>query len=524
MNPVNSPYVKIYHLAVELSLSVTSFEYEYEEEKNDEAKITIQSEFPEIADLPALQEGAKLEIIWGNLGESTYTRRIVFVSEVDLNFNQQGVKINIKATDKAAQIKFVNDKYLPTETDLVGLQVKVGELFGLNIPLESNDETYSNLLASDAKSFGISLDGQEVQANRNWFAFLQDIANRADNGPVIVEGRDEDLRIFKRNLNQRPIKSYTYKGDDGLLEFNFHTKNKAKQGDSSNIRVDSWNPENKTMSSSDVNYSADDETQLGEVVDKTQRWLGSASTADSTKISNNKFVEILKIDKYNLDYGQDPDYLDARVVSAFKGNDKLPGYFDQGAYIVPRDNTANPLSGFAMAFPVDASKFNLSQEHNHESAIKETLNQKKKGSLEKNEATATFHGENDLVCGKIITILGVSKKYSGNYYIKSSKHTLKPKQGWMVECKLLRNALGRNNVENPSKGSIHETDMTPNQQIAVQAYKTTFAIPEEQETLAQIPRKELKYEEAKIDNTAVIPSPESLPGAYKIINNEVINP
>lgn len=513
-----SPYVKVYHKTVELSLAITDFVYEYHEEKNDEAQITIQSEFAEIADLPAFQEGAKLELIWGLIGETKFTRRIVFVTDLDISFEEKGVIIIVKATDKAAQLKLVNDKFIPPETTLVGLQVMVGEMFGLNTPTKSNDETYSNSLGNDPNSFNLALSTEDIQANRNYYVFLQDIANRAENGPVIVEGRDEDLRIFKRNLNQKPIKQFNYKGDEGLLSFKIKIQNKAKQGDSSNIRVDSWDPENKTMNSSDINYGSDDETQLGQVVDKSQRWIGGADLGNtSTKGSS---VVISKIDKYNLDYGQDPENIDLRTLSQFSGNNQLQGYFERGSYIVPRDNTVAPLMGFAMPFPQDASKFNLSAEHSHDAAVNETLNQKKKASLEKNEAKAVFRGDCDIMCGKIITILGASKKYSGNYYIKSSIHKLKPKEGWTVKADLVRNALGKNNNENDFKADVNEANMFTNTKLPSGDYKDTIAIPDEYDTLPIYERGELKVEQSRIDNTKVKINTDITPPEYKIIDSE----
>lgn len=73
--------------------------------------------------------------------------------------------------------------------------------------------------------------------------------------------------------------------------------------------------------------------------------------------------------------------------------------------------------------------------NNPQDAYQQAHNDRRSNELKMNPAVASIYGDPNLKVGKIITILGISKKYSGNYYIIKANHKI-DKVGYMVSLEM----------------------------------------------------------------------------------------
>lgn len=79
-----------------------------------------------------------------------------------------------------------------------------------------------------------------------------------------------------------------------------------------------------------------------------------------------------------------------------------------------------------------------------EGAMAEAQNKKREDALNNIKATATLVGDPMIEDKQIITLLGIGKKYSGNYYIKKCKHKISTHSGYVIEIEDMgANSIGK---------------------------------------------------------------------------------
>lgn len=291
---LSAPYVRVFTSAGEVRGTVTNFSYRYSQEKDDVAQIRIQSSDVNLADYPEYQEGAKLIIEWGFLGEQIYTKRKVAITDIKATFSQNTIALDLLCTDESSRLKSTSRNKVWKDTDLNKLGEQIATEHGLKFNGVSTDESgksteESGFLSTGPKSPGyigtdgnykIPIDNTQVQktflfknyqslpqANKSDFSVLKEVADNQPGGPFEVTGRDDELIIQKIPLSQKPFKIYSYGKDDGLLEFYPETKATTEKAASTNISVAGFDPENKTSFSTNANESNAYTTPLGDIVD-----------------------------------------------------------------------------------------------------------------------------------------------------------------------------------------------------------------------------------------------------------------
>ena len=94
---------------VPLGAYISNFTYKYDEEKENQASLTFDTEFPEIVDLPELQEGRTILLQWGYIytDGSSYSSDIKAIKVKDLNckFDNVGVHVTIQCVDGVVYLR-----------------------------------------------------------------------------------------------------------------------------------------------------------------------------------------------------------------------------------------------------------------------------------------------------------------------------------------------------------------------------------------------------------------------------------
>lgn len=116
---MSMPYVAIFDSKKEAILEpltelplgtfVVGFFYNYREEKEDECEITLETNNPNLIDIPALKTNMPLRVQWGHIFSDGSSKsgpvRTVVLRDIEANFSESGVKYVLKCTDAFAVTK-----------------------------------------------------------------------------------------------------------------------------------------------------------------------------------------------------------------------------------------------------------------------------------------------------------------------------------------------------------------------------------------------------------------------------------
>ena len=273
------------------------------------------------------------------------------------------------------------------------------------------------------------LYSNQPQANKSDKQFIEGIAKREPNGPYLTETRDDEIILRKRNFTTTPIIAYEYGGPDGLLiDFTPETKRKSRKGSSTGMGFGGWNALDKTFFSGTAN-AADGDPSLTKAMEMLKYYKGIQGRGGGTLITGqrvgNEFLPFINDDHVNAKIDNAGLYTRRRVVVDITVDDQVSALqkaLDE--FNAEKDNRRKEMYNALGINPPDA--------YAHAS------NLRRNGELNKNPATATVWGEPLLECGYLITITGVAKKYSGNYYIKKAIHSVDLSSGYMVDLELAR--------------------------------------------------------------------------------------
>lgn len=129
---------------------ITSFVYVYEEEDDDTFELQIDTDNPDILDIPQLQTQMPLTLQWGYIypdgsSHSGPTRKVV-IRDHSIRFSDSGVKATIKGTDAFALTK-VKPADLEDKTLVQWLKNNIQGTYTLEIV----DYSVKNRLKSEIK-------------------------------------------------------------------------------------------------------------------------------------------------------------------------------------------------------------------------------------------------------------------------------------------------------------------------------------------------------------------------------------
>lgn len=544
-NGYGSPFVRIYTSVGEVTENIVDFNYKYSQEEDDTCQITIQTSNVDLPDKPEFQENVILKVVWGFIGENKTKTRKVIIRNIKPSYSEGAITFDILCTDKASRIKSNSSKKIHkgtvsnmakeiadrngliykgvSQTD-DGLAIEVTDITGYARPGYYDQNGNYNIAVDNTavpRRVDFRLYDQLPQANKSDFHLLKDAASGDPAGPLELYGRDDELILQKKNLNQKPIKVYTYGDGTGLLlSFEPESKNLTRKGSSGNINIDAFNPEDKTSYNIDANDFTNNLPKLGDTTEVPARFynnLGYADESDTsedqvntgpnkkdrvvsfknngrnikdTRVNSDKPQQLISWEEFkknqsNLPKNSEPGFqskLEKNPADTFDSNYALktdygiinfsnyntahPGFYNKdGNYTIAVDNTAVVVpfgdSNSADEKTIDYTKNVPSSEHSLEEAYGKGSNQQAEGSLKKNPAEAKIVGDIDIESGKIITILNVSKKFSGNYYVEEAVHEIKPGSAYTVRTKMTKNAMGITSGDSPNKTRVTSFDGIP---------------------------------------------------------------
>lgn len=275
------------------------------------------------------------------------------------------------------------------------------------------------------------------QGNASDAKHLENMLGLEPTDNMIMEGRDDQLIIKKRNLLQKPYKSYAYMAEPGyLLEFIPAVRNALKRKRAVSATTGGWDEIGKNFFQGSVDASNVDTPIVGgdsvEIPYQIPDEIDGLAKENFNQSSDNGKEVKKEINTEKLDNGKEWTNVTKYGVKA------RPEIIDFSSVNV---KVLVPVDEVAREFPITFPKEYIpATETNKKDAAGKAINKQAKEQAEINECSAKFVGDPELVSGKIITIMNVGDKYSGNYYIISAEHSISS-SGYTTNCTLFRNGI-----------------------------------------------------------------------------------
>lgn len=177
------------------------------------------------------------------------------------------------------------------------------------------------------------------------------------------------------------------------------------------------------------------------------------NTADKEVKNQNQPVDPKTTPENKPEVGKDKVVVTDQVVVPFREiNTANKSFFEEGFNKTAIDETAVKLIGKSTA--IDFSKAEHTVEDNAKDAHAAGSNDQAKKALEMEPAKLKVVGDPLLESGVILTVNGIAKKYSGNYYVIECTHDVLRGSGYLVTMELKRNAQGNTGHSSPDKTSV----------------------------------------------------------------------
>lgn len=333
--------------------------------------------------------------------------------------------------------------------------------FGSPILPKAGGAEVSPFLKFQYPTDAFKLHGNLPQAGRSDKQFIRNIASREPNGPFLVDSRDDTITIKKRNFNQKPYKTYKYGSVTGdIISFTPEGKNRAKQASSNSVAFGGWSAGNKSYFSGYSNAENDNSNPTLAFFKKKLIYYKQISAHGGGS---------------SVDYYQKrPGYTGKTALGNFSQRNFNPRTDNTRTFLdvpdrgvpITIDNAISALQKTLKEFSNDSNdegKSLYAPGNDPASALGNAANRRRQAELDKTKASLQVEGDPKLEVGMVITIIGVSKKYSGNYYITKADHDFGGSAGYLTSLELVRD--GNNLKVDQTYASTKELGMTVNKDI-----------------------------------------------------------
>lgn len=506
-----SPYIKAFTSLGEIRDRITDFSYKFSQKGDDVCQLRVEGDDELMPDSPIYQEGVQYTMVWGYIGDNESQKRLVILRNIKVSYTEEGIALDLLFTDKASLIKTNSSKRVYNNATIKDVAQDVANRNGLlavgttapvatGNPPPANNQPASNTEDSGGVTqmfndfaeglfdyFGINrlfendTDLREYetlpQANKSDYELLRDAADNDPSGPYEVVGRDNALIVHKPNFNQKPIRTYKWKGEDGhLLRFTPESKEYFVGAGHLGIGVTSINPFTKIATESVVTEGNNGMTHKLAPVISTPNYDGKddgtsnvegkndASTPtkkptpvkDDPSIKDKKLKTVANNEKGDKSYSPQKQLgFEKERKETFKGRKFVFTDFSPATEIKENKLTvaSTPLVTAVPYTPTFLTGQHTPTVDDEKNATGKAASLQNKKSLEKNPASAKIIGNVILESGKVLTLEHVAKKFSGNYYINECTHRINPGAEYYCDLEMVRNAQGK-----ISKPGINTTD------------------------------------------------------------------
>lgn len=383
-----APFYKIYigkDANEDISELVESFTYEDAIEEDSLLKITIKSDYSlSLADDPRIRAGAILVFNFGFIQGQVSELHKARVTDIKHKYRDR-VTMEIIALDIGTTVRKVQEQVIWKRKTSVEIAQALADKWGLDLNSDPTTKVWDVL----------------PQGNKSDMDLLRYLAQREDGGNYIAYIRNNILNFVKRSTDKESVRTYTYGDGDGVVMYFEPTiKESSQQGSANKAVVATFNP-----------FKGEYKPQV--VDNATESKTGTLGSAKPEYVSNPMPAKGVSV-KGGKEYtGQTMDLNGAKVK----------------VYRTPKPQTVavDPTTNIMEAANLGNAK-------------------KKAATIKTLVAKLGIVGNPLLVPNNIITMKGVAKIHSGNWWVHKVTHTIQG-QGFVTVVD-----LGRNGVSKPVDG------------------------------------------------------------------------
>ena len=491
-----SPHMSIQYNGRAVPGTISKWVLVDSEKKDDFLELTIESLDPDLPDEAAFQENSELTILRGYIGGIQGATRKFYVRDIEPNYNEKGLTLCIKCTDKPSMLRQTKAGSKKTfsnkspkeiveeivEGSLINFKFKDDYRDGNLGPLAPfQPRTYLYPLGVPGVDFDISKAKTEAQVlfeasmakkkqsyaqgNKTDMRAVKELVDDASDVPAVVTGHDDVLYIYPRDLSAPPFRTFKWKADSDLLTFIPETKTRAARSADSHIRYSFPDEATKTVMIGNTTKKDPQNIALNDTIKTTfdPSSPGLVIFPDSTFWNSIKKPEpdIVEIENTGPQVSGTNPFKPQRNNQTY-----LPGVSQGWVVDNPADSTEANIF-FPGTPKSNVSEFYINENGNWTTEVDESRNKfngativkkeividgsedapnqaRKKleeDTFELNEGSATIICDPRIVSGMILSFENVSKKYSGKYYIVETKET-SDGRGYIMELVISRNAEG----------------------------------------------------------------------------------
>jgi phage protein D len=361
----------------DISSLISRFSYELAVDQDNLLSLDIRDSKTDIIDDPDLKEGEVLSLSFGYLGGKTSQTYLARISDVIANY-QDIISITIRATDLGITMKKGASKKIWKNVRASDIAKSIALANGLAAVVESTPQVYPNIPQGAKSDYEFLKYLESIEKDGSWRFYL----------------RSNELHYTRLKLESESRTTYGYNDANGFVKlFRPYSQELLKDTASRDTVVTTVDPfTNQAVQNVVNNSTAKDDVKLG------------------------KFV-------YNMN-----------AVNIGYGKNTLTGKSSSNLDVRPsqvKKSQEDPNKSGSIIF---------SPARNIDEGINAANKRKKSKSLSDYMANLTIEGDPDAVEDCVITMSGVAKKDTGNWYVSRVAHVISSDNSYETRFALNKNA------------------------------------------------------------------------------------
>lgn len=409
------PFAKVYIQSSgrDISELIEKFRYEAAIEKDSLIQLTIKQKYAfETADDDDIVAGKILACQFGFLGEVMSPVRQAEITDIELTYADR-ISMVVKCLDRGHLMKKNKPAKVWGKLTASGIAKEMAKKYNLEADVDETSKKYDSL----------------PQGSKNDFQFLGELAQKE--GGYIFYIEDKTLH-FKKIDKTKPAKFlFTY--GENIISFSPKYKESQQKGAGKKTSVKGFDPMNKKPIDG---QATPEEPKLAkfDINGGQVNNFGSGSSSASKSITPST-LPAGKTDFQSLLSAKDSQKEQTNGAGQYEG--------------------ANYMHGDVTVFrPVQTKADADNQAKNEQKTAGKSTGT---GGAKVLTATLKADGNPTITTTDIVTIAGVAKRYSGNWFVIKATHDISPGSAYVLDVELNRDGTGKPATKDGTKTNTSNT-------------------------------------------------------------------
>lgn len=390
-----TPFYKVFVVKNNRDISDLISKISYEDATDIDNVFTIYFEKPDtsLIDDPDLQEGSVLSFYFGFLSGKSSPRYMAKISDIIPSYGNI-ISLTIRATDLGIDMKKRKSKKIWSNMRASDIVTSIAQANGLRAVVDKTDIVHKSIPQGGKTDYDFVKYLVSIEKDGSWRFYL----------------RGDEIHFTRVKLEQQSRVTMKYNdADGGVISFRPYSLETLKQASSRDTVVTSVDP--------------------------------FTNKAIQTVVNNETAVDDVKTGDYVYSYNFDAQQVN-RGINPFGKQTGLKDKISEA--IRPSAIQANQVD------PSKAGDHVYSPASNIDEIINHGNKKKKKAAMFDYQGVLEIEGDPDYAADIIVSMAGVAKKDSGNWYVSRINHVIDSENGYKVRMTLNKNA-GKKPIDKAEK-------------------------------------------------------------------------